>query len=348
MRVAPTPAPARPAPLDGAYSPSPAETRGPLPASPAAQRYASVFVEGSSAPLELPPVPASSAAPVSLPPLAADAGQTRLSHRPPARFSTVLEPSPADALARDAVAPRLAQTAWEVPPGTEPAGVVGKPPPQPSGLSATSLEALALRGLRELAGSLIPGQPLEHAGDVIQLITKLHDAVEMFCRCFIPVREACSRFIPLPDLEQAALERCRYRSSAYLAIERALEPRAVAAALIDWRNEAQDAPAAVENILADLMLHHLALSQGVIEGIHTLLEELSPARLEAETAEQPSVLSKLGLASARERALWEAYSERHARLAAAGDAFRDVFGAELTRAFQAHWQRRGGGDTSAR
>jgi hypothetical protein len=244
--------------------------------------------------------------------------------------------------------PRLAQTAWELPAGTEPAGRVGKPAPQPSGLPATSLEALALRGLRELAGSLIPGQPLEHAGDVIQLITKLHDAVEMFCRCFIPVREACSRFIPLPELEQAAMERCRYRSSAYLAVEQALEPRAVAAALIDWRNDAQDAPAAVENILADLMRHHLSLSQGVIEGTQTLLEELSPARLEAETAQQPSVLSRLGLASARERALWEAYAERHARLEAAGDAFRDVFGAEFTRAFEAHWQRRAGGDTSMR
>jgi hypothetical protein len=255
----------------------------------------------------------------------------------------VLEAPPADV-----AVPKLARTAWETPSGTAPAGRAGTPSPEPSGLSGTSLEALALRGLRELAGSLIPGQPIEHAGDVIQLITKLHDAVEMFCRCFIPVREACSRFIPLPELEQAAMERCRYRSSAYLAVERALEPRAVAAALIDWRDDAQDAPAAVENILADLMLHHLALSQGVIEGTQRLLEELSPARLEAETAQQPSVLSRLGLASARERALWDAYAERHARLEAAGDAFRDVFGAEFTRAFEAHWQRRGGDDTSSR
>ena len=122
----------------------------------------------------------------------------------------------------------------------------------------------------------------------------------------------------------------------------------MAGALIDWRNDAQDAPAAVENILADLMLHHLALSQGVIDGTHALLEELSPARVEAETATQPSVLSKLGLASTRERALWDSYAERHARFQAMGDAFRDAFGAEFTRAFEAHWARRAGGETSTR
>ena len=47
-------------------------------------------------------------------------------------------------------------------------------------------ELLAFQGLRELAGSLVPGQPLETTGDVARLITKLHDAIEVFCRCFIP------------------------------------------------------------------------------------------------------------------------------------------------------------------
>jgi type VI secretion system protein ImpI len=130
-------------------------------------------------------------------------------------------------------------------------------------------------------------------------------------------------------------------------VEQALEPRAVAAALLDWRDDAADAPTAVENILADLMLHHLALSQGVMEGTHVLLDELSPARVEAENGPTPSMLARVGLGPPRERALWEAYVERHAEFEAGGEAFRDAFGVELTKAYAAHWGR-GGGESSTR
>ena len=246
---------------------------------------------------------------------------------------TLLEPSAAPPLAQADV-PRLAHTAWEVGPGTLPAAAVqAMRPTEPPG---RSLEALALRGLRELASSLVPGESVETASDVVALITKLHDAMEMFCRCFIPVREACSRFIPTDELERAAVERCRHASSSYIAIERALEPRAVAAALLDWRNEDQDAPRAVEHILADLMLHHLALAQAALEGTRALLDELSPARIDGQRpAPTPTMLSRLGLASTRDKDLWEAFARRHAELESVGRTFRALFGDHFTRAYLA-------------
>jgi hypothetical protein len=214
--------------------------------------------------------------------------------------------------------------------------------PRPSEPHERSLEALALRGLRELAASLVPGQPVDSGADIVRLVTKLHDALEMFCRCFIPVREACSRFIATDELEQAAAERCRGRSGSYVGIERALEPRSVAAALLDWRNDDADAPRAVEHILADLMLHHLALSLAAIEGTRGLLDELSPARIEGQQTPSPSVLSRFGLGG-REKALWESFAQRHADLETVGRTFRELFGEHFSRAYAAHHPEPGSG-----
>jgi hypothetical protein len=300
---------------------------GPASASPAVQPYASAFVEPAAGPLELPPVPRTAYV-MPRPQVDSEpARATRVSGSAPPRTRTVLEPG-----SGVPVLPPLAHTAWELGHGTQPAAALDAPAPLQY---EHSLEALALRGLRELAASLLPGQSVETAGDVVQLVTKLHDALEMFCRCFIPVREACSRQIAPEELERAARERCRNGSDAYLAVERALEPAAVAAALLDWRNAAQDAPRAVEHILADLMLQQLLTLHSAFDGTRALLDELSPARIEAGAPRSPSVMMRLGLAGTRERLLWEAYRQRHAELASAGDAFSELFGEAFSWAYQA-------------
>jgi hypothetical protein len=285
--------------------------------------YASVFIEPTSAPLELP------APPRSLPPLepvrARPEPRTRPSPAPP-------QPRPATLLEHAVHAGPPHATAWEVSSsGTQPGAASVAAPDTPGVPAAMSLEALALRGLRELAASLVPGQPVESAADVIQLVTKLHDALEMFCRCFVPVREACSRFVDPDELERAAAERCRSRSPAYLAVERALEPREVASALLSFRDGAEDAPSAVEHILADLMLQQLAMSEAALDGTRALLEELSPARLEARQPQPDTILSRL--AGNRERALWDSFCERHARLETDRELLRALFGSSFSRAY---------------
>ena len=357
-RTAPSPVPPPPLPPLASGAPSNAASSLPYssvaPAAPAARDYEyrpPPFSEPASAAAAVQPYTAVMLEPPalgvpSLPRVPEPASDTRRGHA--VRRATLLEPGTAPLSpepvqrAAQPVLPRLAHTAWEPPSGTLPAAAVGQLPPPEAPLEppGRSLEALALRGLRELAASLVPGQPVESASDVVQLVTKLHDSLEMFCRCFIPVREACSRFVPPDELERAAVERCRQRSSAYLAIERALEPRAVATALLDWRDDAQDAPRAVEHILADLMLHHLALSQAALEGTRALLDELSPKRIEAQQPEA-GVLSRL--TGSHERTLWESFAERHAQLEAVGRSFREIFGEEFTRAFAAHFPPPGAG-----
>jgi predicted component of type VI protein secretion system len=342
--AAPLRSPAPP-PLDGgARSPrlqgAPERPKGNVDvysASPAAQPYESVFIEPPSAPLELGDAGASLARHVALPPLPHSA-DARFMEQAAERPATVLEPAPANR-----ALPNLTNTAWGRPTRTEAGVPSAEARDFPSDEPTRALESLALRGLRELAASLLPGQTIEQTTDVVRIVTKLHDAIEIFCRCFIPVREACSRFIPVEELELSAVDRCRRRSNAYLAVERAREPGAVAAALLNCRHEANDAPAAVENILADLMLHHLAFSQGAIEGVRALLDELSPGPGDSQASRASGLLSRLGIGVGNDRASEESNAQRHAELQAAGKRFRDLFGEEFTRAYREHWsqQRRG-------
>ena len=73
------------------------------------------------------------------------------------------------------------------------------------------VETLAMLGLKELAGSLVPGVPLQTTGDVARLLTKLHDTVEVFCRSFVPLREGYAQFVSSMDLNRAASQRALNR-----------------------------------------------------------------------------------------------------------------------------------------
>jgi type VI secretion system protein ImpI len=193
-----------------------------------------------------------------------------------------------------------------------------------------ALEVLALLGLRELGQSLVPGQPLDTTGDIARLITKLHDTVEVFCRCFVPLREGYAQFVSSMDLQQAASQRALNRSNAYRKVEYARDPAHIASALLDWRDPAFDAPAAVEGIFADLMLHQVALLDGVMQGVRALLSDLSPDNIEKLVDEKRSI--PLG----RYRALWQAYRERFEALSQESEAFARIFGSEFAAAYREH------------
>lgn len=202
------------------------------------------------------------------------------------------------------------------------------------------LESMALQGLRELAGSLTPGRPLETTGDVARLITKLHDTVEVFCRCFIPLRQGYAQFVSSLDLQRAAAQRSMNRSPAAITLENAANAEAVAMALLDPRDHAFDAPAAVEGIFADLMLHQVALLDGVMQGVRALLDELSPENIEA-ALDQRRVG---GLFAGKHRARWAEFCERFERLSDERQAFAVIFGQDFAQVYRQYWQRKNEGD----
>jgi type VI secretion system protein ImpI len=223
-----------------------------------------------------------------------------------------------------------------------PGPAAGAPPPlhaagqpQPGGprqrantgfLGPMNAEVMALQGLRELAGSLIPGVPLESTGDIARFITKLHDALDVFCRSFIPLRDGYSQFISSLDLQRSSVRRSHMRSPSYLAVEGATTPEAVALALLSPSDRSFDAPQAVEGIFADLMLHQLAMLEGVMRGVRALLEELSPENIERNAGGH--------LPLGRYKAIWTTYCQTFENLYEERQAFAYIFGPEFTAAYR--------------
>jgi type VI secretion system protein ImpI len=272
----------------------------------------------------------------SLPPLSVGGGESP--QRPPPQRMAWSPPPPGSPEARHSLPPLdpLSSVYGRPPSGGPGAYLPPAPKPHaPGGASrgtqqfAMTVDALAVAGLRELGASLVPGAPLLTTGDVARLLTKLHDTVEVFCRSFVPLRAGYEQFISTMQLRRAAGQRSVNRSKSALAIETARDPATVAAALLDWRNPDFDAPKAVESILADLVMHHVALVESVMRGVQALLDDLSPERIERALAENGS-RAVLG----RHRALWQTFKERHAELASTSRTFELVFGEEFAASYR--------------
>jgi type VI secretion system protein ImpI len=193
-------------------------------------------------------------------------------------------------------------------------------------------EVLALQGLRELAASLVPGTTLDTTGDVARFITKVHDALDAFLRSSIPLREGYSQFISSFDLQRNSYKRSAARSPAYAAVESANTPEALARALLDPNDRAFDGARALEGLFADLMLHQLALLEGVMRGVRALMEELSPQNIEQNTPGG-------GLSLGKHKARWETYVRRFEELYEERQTFAVIFGPEFTAAYRQYRQR---------
>jgi hypothetical protein len=195
-----------------------------------------------------------------------------------------------------------------------------------------SMEGLALQGLRELVGSLLPGQQLTTQGDVARLITRLHDAVDVLSRTLIPLRQGYLKFVSSMDLQKSA-----HFAQASAVLDMAREPAAIAAALLDFREQAPEASKALETSLNDLATHQVAMLDGVMQGVRALLDELAPSAV-SDAAENKRGGFRLG---GREKDIWDEYCDRYDRLSEEKEAFSRIFGEEFAQAYR-RYRRRGG------
>jgi hypothetical protein len=198
---------------------------------------------------------------------------------------------------------------------------------------AMSTELLAMLGLRELAASLVPGVPLETTGDVARLLTKLHDVIEVFCRCFVALREAHAQFVSSTDIARAQ-SRGLNRSPSAIRVDGARDAASLAEALLDWRNQDFDPPQAVERTLVDVIMHHAAMTEGVMRGVEALLGELSPEEIE-RSVNNDAMAAVFG----RTRALWQAYTSKYNQVASEARRFEVVFGPEFADSYREYMSR---------
>jgi type VI secretion system protein ImpI len=122
-----------------------------------------------------------------------------------------------------------------------------------------------------------------------------------------------------------------------MRVEAARDAATLAAALLDWRNQDYDAPQAVEEIFADLMMHQVALLDGVMRGVQALLEELSPERIEQLFEEEGSGVSAV---LGRHRALWQTFVQHHEALNNETRTFELVFGPDFAESYRQYLSRR--------
>jgi type VI secretion system protein ImpI len=176
-------------------------------------------------------------------------------------------------------------------------------PPDPM-LKERRLETLALQGVREIAKALLPSAPpIEEPEDLVRFLSKVRDTIEVFLRCFIPLRDGYRQFASQLHIQ---------RSND--SVEAAKDERELAASLLDWRKGAHggDAYKSVEGTFADLMIHQLALLHAIMQGVKSLLDELSPKTIDAALEE----LAKQGKTNFswgpwRFKELWRVFATKH-------------------------------------
>jgi predicted component of type VI protein secretion system len=105
-------------------------------------------------------------------------------------------------------------------------------------------------------------------------------------------------------------------------------------ALMNPKDRSFDAPHAVEGILADLMLHQLALLEGVMSGVRALLEEMSPENIERNAGGH--------LPLGRYKALWQAYCQLFEDLSEERQTFSRIFGSDFTAAYRQYRSQKPG------
>lgn len=202
----------------------------------------------------------------------------------------------------------------------------------------TSLEYLALQGLRELGASLVPGLPIEQPVDVVQLITKLHDAVEMFCTCYASTIESAQRNGTAVALQSEQQLRLAGRSIAYRVAASGRNAPDVAAALLHWRDPDQEIPLAIASSQADLLQGQVATIDGALAGTMRLLSELSPEAIEGD-----SRVAKKSLFGSRSKAWWMEYKNRYQLMVREPLAQARLFGGVFGELYCKFLKKRGGG-----
>ena len=203
------------------------------------------------------------------------------------------------------------------------------PAANPAEAKQRRLEQLALQGVREMARALLPNAPpIDEPEDLVRFLSKVRDTIDVFLRCFIPLRDGYRQFASQLHIQ---------RSND--GVETAKDERELAQSLLDWSAKASkgaDAYKSVEGTFADLMIHQLALLHAIMRGVKSLLDELSPKTIDTAL----ETLAKEGKTNFswgpwRFKELWRVFSTKHSDIDD-GDKrmFSALFGADFAESYK--------------
>jgi hypothetical protein len=177
-------------------------------------------------------------------------------------------------------------------------------------LKQRQLESMALAGVRELAQLYLPNAKLETPEDVTRFLSRLRDTLDVFLRCFVPLRDGYRQFASEMDLRKQSSGQI---APAARAVDEAQNERELAQRLLDPQDDLGAAQRAVEGTFADLMIHQLALLNAIMRGVKSLLTELSPQSVDRALEEAAKQGKNEGWTWGpwRFKELWRIYGSKH-------------------------------------
>jgi type VI secretion system protein ImpI len=184
----------------------------------------------------------------------------------------------------------------------------------------------AQTALAELARVLAPGaKPLDDVAGILQFARRLRDAVEVFLKCFISLRDGLHAFT------EQMLGTDRNDQDDRVATAKDAKELGI---ILLTPAGGPDAPRQLNEIFIEVMAHEVKLLNGVMEGVKTLLGRLSPRTIEEEWERKGK---KGGLFSSRYEELWKLYESRHGDYAGEDkQTFEAIFGPQFARAYAAN------------
>lgn len=183
----------------------------------------------------------------------------------------------------------------------------------------------ALAALNELARTLAPTtKSLDDVGSILTFARRLRDTMEVFLKCFVSLRDGYQEF------EAEVLARDRETDDDRVAA--AKDAKELGTVLLTAAG-GPDAARQLYDIFVEVMSHQLALLNGVMEGVKSLLMKLSPRAIEEELDKKGK---KGGLFSSRYEELWKLYELRHGDYSGEDkETFLIIFGPQFSRAYAA-------------
>jgi type VI secretion system protein ImpI len=172
--------------------------------------------------------------------------------------------------------------------------------------------------MQDLAGWYIGrNRVLGEPKDVVAFKERLRATLDEFLLGYVPLLAGMSRFE-----HQMAI-----RAEARVSLP--ASPAELATKLLEWRTANDDLRQRLRASFAELMMHQVALLNGVMSGVKALLTELAPATIEKaaerERARRGGLAGIFGSVDP-----WSLYRKRHSDLAdEENERFRLLFGNEF-------------------
>jgi type VI secretion system protein len=143
--------------------------------------------------------------------------------------------------------------------------------------------------------------------------------LEAFSKAFIELRKGT---------EQFGSEMAVRVSSQRTPLGHAGQVHEVLAYLLDWRLENDGRIEELTSAFVDIMVHQVALLNGIMEGVKGLLQRLGPENIDRDLAKRG------GAWPFRARARWNRFVERHRELLEESRQLAStIFGPEFARAY---------------